>query len=152
MIKRKKSNRKNPANFDNEKGIGRSRYHSSKQFDSVEVLMKPSIFLELAYPLDYYNSYPEGFEYIIDHIDKNLPIATPYLIVIKLGNGDFQIEGHEGRHRTIVIKKKYGDIPSKVLLIFENFVAGDLIKTLNKINYGIISEQDEFVQGPLFEY
>lgn len=152
MIKRKKSNRKNPANFDNEKGIGSSKYHWSKEFDSVEVLMKPSIFLKLAYPLEYRNNFPIGFEFIIDHINKDRPIATPYLCVIKLGDGNFQIEGHEGRHRTTVIKNKYGDVPSKVLLIFENFVAGDLIKTLNKINYGIISEQDEFVQGPLFEY
>ena len=86
MIKRKNSNRKNPANFDNEKGIGRSKYHFTQWYDSVEVLMKPSIFLKLAYPLDYSNKYPEGFEFIIDHINKEKPIATPYLI-IERGDG-----------------------------------------------------------------
>lgn len=147
MIKRKK---KNPANFDNEKGIGSSKYHWSKEFDSVEVLMKPSIFLKLAYPLECRNNFPIGFEFIIDHINKDRPIATPYLCIIKLGDGDFQIEGHEGGHRTIVIKKKYGDIPSKVLLIFENFKFDN--KILNEVNKGAISERDIFIEGPLFEY
>ena len=150
MIKRKNSNQKNPANFDNEKGIGRSKYHSSKQYDSVEVLMKPSIFLKLAYPLE--TPIERSYNFISKHIDENLPVAVPFLILIKLENGEFQVEGHEGRHRTTIIKRKFGDIPSKVLLIFENFVAGDLIKTLNKINYGIFSEKDIFIEGPLFEY
>lgn len=60
------------------------------------------------------------------------------------------MEGHDGRHRTTVIKKKFGDNPSKVLLIFENFKINNTL--LNEINDGVISEQDEFVEGPLFEY
>lgn len=150
MIKHKNSNQKNPANFDNEKGIGSSKYHWSKEYDSVEVLMKPSIFLKLAYPF-YENNYPSGFEYIIDHINKELPIATPYLIIIKLGMKHYQVEGHEGRHRTTVIKNKYGDIPSRVLLIFENFFMHDLTETLNNINRGIYSEKNEYIKGPIFD-
>lgn len=112
--------------------------------------MKPSIFLKLAYPLE--TPIERSYNFISKHIDENLPVAVPFLILIKLENGEFQVEGHEGRHRTTIIKRKFGDIPSKVLLIFENFVAGDLIKTLNKINYGIFSEKDIFIEGPLFEY
>jgi hypothetical protein len=148
MIKRKK---KNPANFNNETGIGWSKYHFSKEYDSVEVLMKPSMFLKLAFPLSYEFQYPEGFEFIIDHIDKELPIAAPYLFIIKLKNGDFAVEGHQGRHRNTVIKHKFGDLPSKVLLIFENFKINN--KILNELNEGVISENIKtgFIKGPLFE-
>jgi hypothetical protein len=151
MIKRKsKTLKRNPANFDNETGIGRSKYHSSNQYDSVEVLMKPSIFLKLAFRLSYADQYPEGFEFIIDHIDSNLPIATPYLMIIQLVNSKYMIEGHQGRHRNMVIKNKFGDKPSKVLLIFENFKINN--KILNEINEGVMSENNKFIEGPLFEY
>lgn len=150
MIKRKKSNRKNPANFDNEKGIGRSKYHSSKQYDSVEVLMKPSIFLKLAFPLDIYEA-KHKFEFIENHINNNLPIAVPFLMINKYDDNlnEFIIYGHEGRHRTTIIKRKFGDMPSKVLLIFENFKINN--KLLNEINSGILNEDDRYVEGPLFE-
>lgn len=147
MIKRKKSNRKNPANFDNEKGIGWSELHFSREYDSIEVLMKPSIFLKLAYPL--HEPYKSHIEFIATHIDKELPIATPFLILNQSKRGKFTINGHEGRHRTTVIKRKFGDELSKVLLIFENFKFSN--KILNEINKGVLSESDLFIEGPLFK-
>jgi hypothetical protein len=151
MIKRKTSNRKNPANFDNERGIGRSRYHFSKQYDSVEVLMKPSMFLKLAYPLS--TEYPTGFKFVEDHINADLPIATPFLLVQKLLDDTIRISGHEGRHRMVIIKRKFGDIPSKVLLIFERFFESSDINNslLKQINKGMISQSQQYVEGPLFK-
>lgn len=111
--------------------------------------MKPSIFLKLAYPLDDHE--PESkFEFIESYINKNLPIATPFLVIFLLKNGKFQVWGHDGRHRNTIIKRKFGDEYSKVLLIFDNFKFDN--KILNEVNKGAISERDIFIEGPLFKY
>lgn len=145
---KRKVKAKNPAKFDNYIGIGTSKYHFSGLYEKIEVLMKPSIFLKLAHPLKNL----DNSEFIINHIRNNFPIATPFLFIGMNLKGDIKITGHEGRHRMHSIKFIFGDNPTNVLLIFDKFESIKKIPDfLAYINRGILSEDNFFVDGPLFE-
>lgn len=102
--------------IDNVKGLGSTSNNQEIRYRGFTALMKPSVFLSLAAPLDE----PRSVPYIIKHIEQGGSIGSPYLTVDipeQWYEGDFtnlsyaRVTGHEGRNRMMAIQKLEGDNP-----------------------------------------
>lgn len=102
--------------IDNVKGLGSTSNNQEIRYRGFTALMKPSIFLKLAAPLDE----PRSVPYIMKHIEQGGSIGSPYLTVDipdQWYEGDFtnlsyaRVVGHEGRNRMTAIQKLEGDNP-----------------------------------------
>ena len=102
--------------IDNVKGLGSTSNNQEIRYRGFTALMKPSVFLSLAAPLDE----PRSVPYIIKHIEQGGGIGSPYLTVDipeQWYKGDFtnlsyaRVTGHEGRNRMMAIQKLEGDNP-----------------------------------------
>ena len=89
----------------------------------ITCLMRPSVFLKLAFPLQP-NQGKETVAYLVDQLRQGKQLGNPHLDVIvpnddRHGNGVWQVKEHEGRHRMMAILEVHGDIPVEVQLFFK---------------------------------
>ena len=99
--------------IDNQNGAGATPDNANIDYKGLRVLMRPSVFLKLAAPLNMPHS-----EKLEAYIAQGGAIASPMLIVDipeAWEQGDFQplaqVTDHEGRNRASVILKLEGDEP-----------------------------------------
>lgn len=141
---------------DNVEGLGSVPYNQDVDYFGLRVMMKPSIFLELALPLTEHRS----VEYIIQHMKNGGALGAPFLdvsIPADWEDDDFtqpaSISGHEGRNRMIAIQKLEGDAPVEVHLLLKNgwrarHLTADMI---NELQNGMMNQsKSNFINGPLF--
>jgi len=104
-------------------GLGTTGYNSNVEYRGLRILMRPSVFLSLALPLNN----PLSVEHIKQHMQSGGALGSPFLIVdIPYGwldndeEEDFtqtaKIVGHEGRNRMLAIQALEGDEPCEVHL------------------------------------
>lgn len=159
--------RKNPENLnfiDNENGLGATPQNQLVKSLGLEVLITPTKFLQLAFPLP---TPRDSLYYILNHIKTGGGIASPSL-TIKLpddwiprihvwypSNSDIPyVRNHEGRHRMTSIYKLFGDIDVKCHLFFGNQITRENLtkKVIKKLNEEILSEERDLVIGPWFKH
>lgn len=122
----------------------------------IQVQMKPSMFLKLAYPLSSKESNPE----VIKHMEAGGKIAYAWLDFaepIAWSNNDFsedaKVRSHEGRNRMSKWLQMNGDDPVQVNIFFKNsnrrrYITPEMIE---KLSNGAINEVGQYVNGPLFD-
>jgi hypothetical protein len=146
--------------IDNIKGSGATPYNQEVDYRGLRVMMKPSIFLKLALPMN-----SDSVDRLVDYVAKGGAIGSPFL-TIKIPenwkNNNFsepaQIWTHEGRHRMVACQKVDGDIPMEVHLFFTEGIRARNIKPewITAMNSQMQSEmgdsgQSYTVKGPIFQ-
>ena len=141
---------------DNVDGLGSVPYNQNVDYMGLRVMMKPSIFLKLALPLNN----PRSVDHIANHLQQGGALGAPFLdvdIPADWEEDDFtrpaKITGHEGRNRMMAIQKIEGDDPVEVHLFPKNgwrarHLTSNIIKELQD---GMMNQSREnYVPGPLF--
>lgn len=146
-------------NIDNRKGWGAVPFNADIDYFGLKVQMKPSVFLELALPLD--EDQRTSVSDIVQHLNNGGSIGAPFLDVMipeEWFDGDFsnpaKITSHEGRNRMHAIVKIQGDEFTEVHLIPRGGLrARDLTEEIiEHLNKGMIPERGQTVKkGPLFK-
>lgn len=123
-------------------------------------MMKPSMFLSLAAPLNK----PVSKEFILKAIEEGRPVAHPMLYIEvpdewkdgDLSSGEAQVSTHEGRNRCLAVMDLVGDDPIPVDILLRSphreWRARNINQEIkNKLNLGIIPERSSFMKdGPIF--
>jgi len=143
--------------IDNTRGAGATPDNENVKYLGLQVLMRPSVFLKLAWPLDIKNQ--ERFDSLKDYIAGGGAIGAPYLrinIPEAWQTGDTtetaRIRTHEGRHRMTAIKEIEGDYPIEIHL----FLSGGLrarhitLTWIKALNTKLYSEDGHLRTGPFF--
>ena len=143
--------------IDNVKGWGAVPDNQEIDYKGLRVLMKPSMFLKLAFHTE---SKPS--QEMIDHVRKGGSFGAPFLDFDMpepwvedddVQEGYIQITGHEGRHRMKAIMAAEGDDPVEVHMFpkyYRNRHLTDTIKS--RMNQGAYAERTrQFISGPLFK-
>lgn len=145
--------------IDNKNGAGATPNNMEIDYLGLRILMKPSIFLKLASPMD-----SESIDRLVDYVKNGGVIASPFLRVEvpeEWVRGDYSylasVMSHEGRHRMVAVQKIDGDIPVEVHMLFAKGIRARNIKPewIKHLNRGMISEMQDSgdnypVDGPLF--
>ena len=137
--------------IDNLHGWGSTPNNIDIDYFGMRVLMKPSTFLELAYPLS-----GKPSKAVLAHIQAGGAIAAPTLYVDipeEWKSGDFsepaRVTGHEGRNRCHAILELEGDAPIETHVIVRylraRHLTADIIKHLNS---GLCPESSKSVTRP----
>mgnify|MGYP003347840076 CR=1 FL=1 len=140
--------------IDNQNGAGATPDNANIDYKGLRVLMRPSVFLKLAAPLNMPHS-----EKLEAYIAQGGAIASPMLIVDipeAWEQGDFQplaqVTDHEGRNRASVILKLEGDEPIEVHLFPRYFrhrhITDQWIEALNRGLH--VQRSQQVLRGPLF--
>jgi len=154
-------------NIDPVKGIGNVPYNQEVEYHGVKVMMKPSVFLNLASKFDSLSGNKEKIEKMAEYIRDGGAVAPPFLSIQfqektptrKDPNPyppyDFTkppvVTGHEGRHRMCAIQLAEGDEPVEVHLFFHQVKRRGLNKELlDKMNQKMWSQNDALLKGPFF--
>lgn len=102
---------------DNVDGLGSVPNNDNVDYMGLRVLMKPSVFLKLARPLNE----PRSVDYIQQHLENGGALGAPFLTVdipedwLEGKFSDYaQVRGHEGRNRMMAVQKVEGDNPVEV--------------------------------------
>jgi len=144
--------------IDNKKGAGAVPYNQEVDYRGLRVQMSPSIFMNLAAPLD--RSEALSVDGLINHIKNNGSIGSPFLdisVPAEWEDGDFTlpaaVKSHEGRNRMYAIQETEGDSPIEVHLFFRNdirkrHITNEWIKNLNK--WLIPERKTTPIKGPFF--
>ena len=135
--------------IDNRDGWGAVPWNQEVDYRGLRVKMKPSVFLALA---DTLSSAPK--KDIVQHIQSGGAIGAPFLQIRIDDNEKYPIVvGHDGRNRMKSIQQVHGNRPIEVHLFFQGNVsrARHLTPEIVKfINSGMISQNNTWVNGPLF--
>lgn len=146
----------NEYNVDNQNGLGKVPINAEVDYFGLRVLMKPSVFLKLAAPLEF----PVSVDHIVDHMKKGGALASPYLYIDvpeEWNNNDFEkpaiVTNHEGRNRMLAIRRVEGDDPVEVHLFprykRNRHITDEWIKSWNN---GLWNEGERsFISGPIFK-
>lgn len=141
--------------IDNTSGAGATPYNADVDYFGMRTQMSPSMFLQLALPLDQ----PTSADGLTQHLQNGGKIASPMLFVTipeEWEHGDFsspaQIKGHEGRNRMIAYRRIYGNIPVEVHFILNKGLrARDLTpEWVAALKKTLISQSGRLVHGPIF--
>ncbi|MFW6015795.1 MAG: hypothetical protein ACOCRK_05110 [bacterium] len=141
--------------IDNKEGLGSVPLNLEIDYMGLRVEMKPSIFLDLAAPLEN----PQSANYIEEFLKDGGKIGAPFLqikIPPEWEDGDFskmaKVQSHEGRNRMIAVKNLYGDIPVETHLLFSYGVRNrDLTpEIIDNLNARLLSETNRVIKGKLF--
>ena len=133
--------------IDNINGAGATPYNQEVDYRGLRVMMKPSIFLQLASPMD-----SERANRLVDFVKNGGAVASPFLsihIPEAWKENDFsfsaQVQTHEGRHRMVAIQNIDGDIPVEVHLFFTNGIRAKNIQPewIDNMNTQMQSELQE---------
>lgn len=144
---------------DNKKGLGAVPNNQEIDYMGITVLMKPSVFLKLAYPL----SQPKSVDYIEKYLRDGGALGTPFLkveIPDEYRDNEFtrsaKVVGHEGRNRMMAIQRVEGDDPVPVQIFTRGdnreFRARHLTpEIIHELDKGVWNETGtKVVPGPLF--
>jgi len=144
--------------IDNRKGLGATPYNQEVDYRGLRVLMKPSVFLDLAafLPRDNRNTHVEKA------IEDGAAIGAPFLIiqipVAWFDSSDYsepaQVVSHEGRNRMQIVQELEGNIPIETHLFFRDDIRNrDLTpKIIEALNQGMYLERTRALKrGPLFK-
>jgi hypothetical protein len=120
--------------IDNKSGWGAVPYNADIDYFGLQVLMKPSVFLSLALPLD---GEKDKVQLIVDHIKSGGTIGAPFLDVTvpeawEEGNfeGVAKITGHEGRHRMLAAIEIQGDVPIETHILVKHLRARHITRDI----------------------
>jgi hypothetical protein len=149
--------------FDQSTGLGAVPNVENIEYMGFVVLMKPSTFLSVCTAIDADEFETEKNAHFASLIEAGKPISMGFLR-IDLESPEFQVEGHEGRHRAKAILAVFGDDPIPVA-VFPSY--GDRARHvkeehLERLARGIRRELSipeasvpgfvpPFIEGPLFE-
>jgi hypothetical protein len=107
--------------YDQVNGKGAIPHNQEIDHKGIRVMMRPTKFLELCYPLRKGQAEATNFDFLKDYIKGGNPIGSPWLRVEmeRIGPGEYDmknayISGHEGRNRALAILELYGDDPIEV--------------------------------------
>ena len=143
--------------IDNRHGIGSTPYNQEVNYRGLRVLMKPSVFLDLAAFLHVDNRN----EYVEKAIADGVAIGAPFLIikipVAWFDSGDYsepaQVVSHEGRNRMQAVWDVEGNKPIETHLFFRDDVRNrDLTpEIIEALNQGMYLERTKALKhGPIF--
>jgi hypothetical protein len=150
----------NELKINNATGVGAVPYNREIDYHGLQVVMRPSMFLRLALPLD--QNDPEerkAIEYCKSQLDDQ-GIGAPFLTITMpeaWESDDFSLEAkvrdHDGRHRCYAILGKEGDNPIEVHLLMSGgmrrrHISDSMIENLRN---GILNQQGQYVSGPIFD-
>lgn len=147
----------NDVNYDPIAGIGAVGYNANVDYRGLKVMMKPSVFLQLAKHVS--DSHLKSVSYLEKEIQQGSPIGPAYLELNldddRAGNPTgigAKVIGHEGRNRAYVIKKLHGDSPMLVHLFFTGLRARHITpEIVAQINRELVNQDGNVVKGPLFD-
>jgi hypothetical protein len=109
--------------IDNVKGLGSVPYNQDIDYRGMRVMMRPSMFLKLAAPMNDSRS----VDHLKQHIQTGGAIGAPFL-TMELDKDDPTgsvpvVTGHEGRNRMIAIQQVEGDDPVEVHIMFRGGIS-----------------------------
>ncbi len=141
--------------FDNKIGLGSVPDVANIGYKGLIAAIRPSVFLELAPPLGYWNK-------TIKHLQANeVQIGTPFLEVeISEDSVPSRVRGHEGRSRMTFLKDAVDDRPVPVAIFLQDDgpIRHHGIENwmIEELHAGLMSERckerpSTFMEGPLFE-
>lgn len=98
-------------NTTNAPGHGHVPYNAEVDYFGLRVLMRPTVFLELALPLP--NPRSDTVQFLRGALSRKEAFGSPFLNV-KWVDGDWKVNGHEGRHRMKAVLAEEGNDPIEV--------------------------------------
>lgn len=141
---------------DNISGLGVVPHNQEVDYFGLRVMMKPSTFLKLAFPLDT----PVSVDHIVQHLKNGGSLGAPFLYISiprEWEEGDIskhaRVSGHEGRNRMIAIQQVEGDAPVEVHLFPRDGMRARDLKPefIKAIRSGMMNQQrTNFISGDLF--
>ena len=109
--------------INNTHGWGRVPNNQNVDYLGMRVLMKPSLFLKLAAPLE--RSDAHSLRDMVAHLRSGGTVASPWLVIQipdAWEDGDYdsaaKVVSHEGRNRMYAIQEVIGDVPVEVHMFF----------------------------------
>ena len=139
----------NELKIDNVHGLGSVPWNQEVDYMGLRVMMKPSMFLKLALPLNKSTEDAKTIDYLEQHKDDE-GFGAPFLQVDM--NRDFpRITGHDGRHRMEAVLQSEGDHPVEVHIFPRGMRNRDMTpEVVDKLNDLVISQDGKYTVGPLF--
>lgn len=148
----------NELKINNATGIGAVPNNQQIGYQGLQVVMRPSMFLELASPLDTKSADErETIEYIKKNLDKK-GVGAPWLTVVvpeAWESGDFNlmahVRDHDGRHRMHSILEQEGNDPVEVHIIVPHMRRRHITDAMvDHLRSGVLNQQGQYVSGPIF--
>jgi hypothetical protein len=144
--------------IDNENGIGATGNNSNVAYLGLRVKMRPSMFRRLARRLSGEQRRVGSSSYLREQMAAGRGIGAPTLylrIPDDWQAGDLSlpasIASHEGRHRMLTAAELFGDEPVETHVLPVHYRRRHLTpQWLQRIQSGVISEDGEYIPGPLF--
>jgi hypothetical protein len=148
----------NELKINNASGIGAVPNNQQIGYLGLQVVMRPSMFLELASPLDAKSADErETIEYIKKNLDKK-GVGAPLLTVVipeAWESEDFSqmahVRNHDGRHRMHSILEQEGNDPVEVHIIVPHMRRRHITDAMvDHLRSGMLNQQGQYVSGPIF--
>lgn len=148
----------NELKINNASGIGAVPNNQQIGYQGLQVVMRPSMFLELALPLDAKSADErETIEYIKKNLDEK-GVGAPWLTVVipeAWESEDFSqmahVSNHDGRHRMHSILEQEGNDPVEVHIIVPHMRRRHITDAMvDQLRSGVLNQQGQYVSGPVF--
>ena len=148
----------NELKINNASGIGAVPNNQQIGYLGLQVVMRPSMFLELASPLDAKSADErETIEYIKKNLDEK-GVGAPWLTVVipeAWESDDFSqmahVRDHDGRHRMHSILEQEGNDPVEVHIIVPHMRRRHITDAMvDQLRSGMLNQQGQYVSGPVF--
>jgi hypothetical protein len=148
----------NELKINNASGIGAVPNNQQIGYQGLQVVMRPSMFLELALPLDVKSADErETIEYIKKNLDEK-GVGAPWLTVVipeAWESEDFSqmahVSNHDGRHRMHSILEQEGNDPVEVHIIVPHMRRRHITDAMvDHLRSGVLNQQGQYVSGPVF--
>jgi hypothetical protein len=148
----------NELKINNASGIGAVPNNQQIGYQGLQVVMRPSMFLELALPLDVKSADErETIEYIKKNLDEK-GVGAPWLTVVipeAWESEDFSqmahVSNHDGRHRMHSILEQEGNDPVEVHIIVPHMRRRHITDAMvDHLRSGVLNQQGQYVSGPIF--
>jgi hypothetical protein len=148
----------NELKINNASGIGAVPNNQQIGYQGLQVVMRPSMFLELALPLDAKSADErETIEYIKKNLDEK-GVGAPWLTVVipeAWESEDFSqmahVSNHDGRHRMHSILEQEGNDPVEVHIIVPHMRRRHITDAMvDQLRSGVLNQQGQYVSGPIF--
>jgi hypothetical protein len=148
----------NELKINNASGIGAVPNNQQIGYQGLQVVMRPSMFLELALPLDVKSADErETIEYIKKNLDEK-GVGAPWLTVVipeAWESEDFSqmahVSNHDGRHRMHSILEQEGNDPVEVHIIVPHMRRRHITDAMvDQLRSGVLNQQGQYVSGPVF--
>ncbi len=145
--------------FDSWQGAGAGSLTREIRYHGFVALMRPQMFLKLARPLPQTPALIEQSTKWLEKKRNRMDLGwAPLFLVLNpswvVPGGDVEVVNHEGRHRATFLASHCPDTLVPVLMWAPErlYSASTLDRSLlSKLREGAISEQGDYVMGPLFD-